>query len=66
MHAPLYAARAPVSGPVRVGSTDIGLSLEPIRGLRRLTWLVMSRERGVVMARVLVVEGNHKESPHAR
>jgi len=32
-----------MSGPVRVGSTDVALILEPIGGLRRLTWLVVSR-----------------------
>jgi hypothetical protein len=44
-----------MSGPVRSGSTDVALILEPIGGLRRLTWLVVSGA-GYVMGRVLVVE----------
>lgn len=44
-----------MSGPVRVGSTDVALILEPIGGLRRLTWLVVSGV-GAIMGRVLVVE----------
>ena len=36
-----------MSGPVRVGST-LALILEPIGGLRRLTWLVVSGVGGVM------------------
>jgi hypothetical protein len=37
-----------MSGPVRVGSSDVALILEPIGGLRRLTWSVVSGAGGVM------------------